>query len=106
GITYPGTGELDSLLDFDQLTLARSRGAAFKGLSEARVTFEPSYKYDKGSQHFDTSRKMRPPAWTDRILFSPAGPLGVSSLAYTSVPGSCHSDHRPVYAKFRVRLSD
>ncbi|CAN0521710.1 unnamed protein product [Ectocarpus sp. 8 AP-2014] len=49
---------------------------------------------------------MRPPAWTDRILFSPAGPLGVSSLAYTSVPGSCHSDHRPVYAKFRVRLSD
>ncbi|CBN78320.1 conserved unknown protein [Ectocarpus siliculosus] len=106
GITYPGTGDLDSLLDFDQLTLARSRGAAFKGLSEARVTFEPSYKYDKGSQHFDTSRKMRPPAWTDRILFSPAGPLGVSSLAYTSVPGSCHSDHRPVYAKFRVRLSD
>ncbi|CAM9178905.1 unnamed protein product [Scytosiphon promiscuus] len=104
--SYPGTGALDSLLDFDQLSLARSKGAAFGGFSEARVTFYPTYKYDKGSQHFDTSRKMRPPAWTDRILFSPPGPLGVSSLAYTSVPGSCHSDHRPVYAKFRVRLAD
>ncbi|CAM9711690.1 unnamed protein product, partial [Hapterophycus canaliculatus] len=60
----------------------------------------------QGSQDFDTSRKMRPPAWTDRVLFSPPGPLGVSALAYSSVPGSCHSDHRPVYAKFRVRLAD
>lgn len=47
GVTYPGTGALDALLDFDQLTLARSRGAAFGGFSEARVTFEPTYKYDK-----------------------------------------------------------
>lgn len=47
GVTYPGTGALDALFDFDQLTLARSRGAAFGGFSEARVTFEPTYKYDK-----------------------------------------------------------
>ncbi|CAM9635514.1 unnamed protein product, partial [Hapterophycus canaliculatus] len=47
GVTYPGTGALDSLLDFDQLSLARSRGAAFGGFSEARVTFDPTYKYDK-----------------------------------------------------------
>lgn len=60
----------------------------------------------QGSQRFDTSRKMRPPAWTDRILFAPPGPQAISPLKYTSVPGSCHSDHRPVYAKFRVRLDD
>lgn len=47
GVTYPGVGALDALLDFDQLTRARSRGDAFGGFSEARVTFEPTYKYDK-----------------------------------------------------------
>lgn len=47
GVTYPGVGALDALLDFDQLTRARSRGDAFGGFSEARITFEPTYKYDK-----------------------------------------------------------
>lgn len=60
----------------------------------------------QGSERFDTSRKMRPPAWTDRVLYSPSGPHAVSPLKYTSVPDSCHSDHRPVYAKFRVQLAD
>ena len=50
GVTYPGIGELDHLLDFDQLTLARSRGDAFGGFSEARVTFHPTYKFDKASE--------------------------------------------------------
>ena len=50
GATYPGAGRLDALLDFDQLTLARSQGKAVGGLAEARVTFEPTYKYDKVSQ--------------------------------------------------------
>lgn len=48
--SYPGTGALDALLDFDQLTLVRSRGQAFEGFSEARVSFEPTYKYDKVSK--------------------------------------------------------
>lgn len=63
-------------------------------------------EYRQGSEVFDTSPKMRPPAWTDRILFSPGGPSGVSVLEYNSEPGSSHSDHRPVYATFRVRLED
>lgn len=50
GVTYPGAGRLDALLDFDQLTLARSQGKAFGGFAEARVTFEPTYKYDKASR--------------------------------------------------------
>ncbi|CAM9545837.1 unnamed protein product, partial [Sphacelaria rigidula] len=101
-------GALDALLDFDQLTRARSQGQAFGGFSEGRVAFEPTYKYNKASVAFlfDTSPKMRPPAWTDRILFSPGGPSGVSVLEYNSEPGSSHSDHRPVYATFRVRLED
>jgi hypothetical protein len=32
----------------------------------------PTFKYDKGSDEFDTSSKARPPAWTDRVLFNTA----------------------------------
>ncbi|CAN0088427.1 unnamed protein product [Discosporangium mesarthrocarpum] len=91
-------------MDFDQLTLVRSHGMAFRGFSEGRIAFEPTFKYDKESGNFDTSRKMRSPAWTDRILHSPGAPWGVQQLQYQSVPGSRHSDHRPVYATFDVVL--
>lgn len=51
-ILYPGTGALDALLDFDQLTRTRSQGHAFGGFSEGRVAFEPTYKYNKASVGF------------------------------------------------------
>lgn len=30
---------------------------------EAPITFEPTYKYDKNSNTYDTSKKFRTPAW-------------------------------------------
>ena len=32
--------------------------------------FPPTYKFDAGSDRYDTSRKKRSPAWTDRVLFA------------------------------------
>ena len=34
-----------------------------------KIGFLPTFKYDKGSDRFDTSGKNRPPAWTDRVMF-------------------------------------
>ncbi|XP_013169554.1 PREDICTED: 72 kDa inositol polyphosphate 5-phosphatase isoform X2 [Papilio xuthus] len=57
------------LLHADQLTAVLEDGAAFRDFREAPITFPPTYKYDPGSQQFDTSSKQRAPAYTDRILY-------------------------------------
>lgn len=43
-----------SFMHTDQLTQALSCCAAFKGFHEAKITFPPTYKYDPGTQQFDT----------------------------------------------------
>ena len=90
------------LLRHDQLTRVMAQGQAFPDLAEAKITFPPTFKFDKGTKNYDTSHKKRIPAWTDRILFKP---FGVKVVEYQSVEDSVHSDHRPVYATFRVNMS-
>jgi len=104
----------------DQLTQALSDCAAFKGFREAKITFPPTYKYDPGTQQFDTSSKQRAPAYTDRILYKFRWPnlprrnsaavmagnnnLPVIPLAYDSVNSIVSSDHKPVWALFKCQI--
>jgi len=88
-----------ALLKHDQLRSTMAARRAFVGLVEGEITFAPTFKFDKNSDEFDTSHKQRIPAWTDRILFKP---FGTRVIEYKSVPNARHSDHRPVFATFRV----
>mmetsp|Transcript_23089 Transcript_23089/g.60340 ORF Transcript_23089/g.60340 Transcript_23089/m.60340 type:complete len:401 (-) Transcript_23089:78-1280(-) len=92
------------LLKADQLSLQREAGAVFKGFDEAAVTFAPTYKFDAGTDTYDTSPKQRLPAWTDRVLFLSPDGLGVAALNYTSHPSIQFSDHKPVSALLKVVL--
>lgn len=38
--------------------------AAFAGYEEGPLLFRPTYRYDLGTDNYDTSEKMRIPAWT------------------------------------------
>jgi hypothetical protein len=60
-----------SLLLHDQLRQVLAQGAALPGLAEGRITFMPTFKFDKDTTDYDTSHKQRIPAWTDRVLFKP-----------------------------------
>ncbi|WFD31185.1 phosphoinositide 5-phosphatase [Malassezia sp. CBS 17886] len=94
-------GALAKLLAHDQLLRVVQGGQAFTGYMEAPIRFPPTYKYDLHSDAYDSSEKLRPPAWTDRILFRStlAEPERTPIRVYVYGCADVRiSDHRPVYA--------
>ena len=61
--------QLSHLLAKDQARGQMVGGCIFHGLAEAAVAFPPTYKFDRGTDVYDSGEKKRIPAWTDRILF-------------------------------------
>lgn len=114
---YPGFFRLD------QLTRERSAGRTLHGLSEHRVSFPPTYKYDvlppkAGTQEPEldvpaTFAPHRYPSWTDRILYldlpswlktSSSEKPEIKIHAYDALPLLRMSDHRPVFLRASVPL--
>lgn len=96
-------GEYEKLLEKDQLHLARSSGKAFDGFEEATISFPPTYQYERGKNEYST-KKMRVPSYTDRILWKSLPGLTTTARSYTSVESIQTSDHRPVVGVFDVSL--
>ncbi|KAI9287437.1 SacI homology domain-containing protein [Umbelopsis sp. AD052] len=93
--------DLQTLADADQLLQQISENKTFPGYREGTITFQPTYKYDLGTDIYDTSEKQRVPAWTDRILFK--GPR-LQLLQYARAE-LYTSDHRPVLAIFEAEIT-
>jgi hypothetical protein len=70
---------------------------------EAPLNFKPTYKFDIGTDIYDTSAKKRIPSWTDRILYKPSE--NIACVAYNSDVTIMTSDHKPVYATFLVGIN-
>ncbi|TCD69866.1 inositol polyphosphate 5-phosphatase [Steccherinum ochraceum] len=98
------TDDFDALLAADQLKKAIDDKGAFSEYTEGPLLFRPTYKYDLGTDNYDSSEKARIPAWTDRILYK-GDALDLSVYSRAELKGS---DHRPVFALFRanVRIID
>ena len=54
---------------------------------EHPIQFRPTYKYDPGTDNFDTSSKQRIPSYTDRIVYKHNTSSPVRPLHYDSVQG-------------------
>ncbi|CAL1542649.1 unnamed protein product [Lymnaea stagnalis] len=92
--------EYKSLIKQDQLyRQLKANSEVFKGFEEGLPNFDPTYKFDAGTDNYDTSEKSRVPAWCDRILWR--GP-GVKQLRYDSHPQLKVSDHKPVSSLFEI----
>ncbi|KAL1138649.1 hypothetical protein AAG570_008711 [Ranatra chinensis] len=103
--------QLDEILQFEQLRVQQNEGNVFKGFTEGKITFPPTYKYDLFSDDYDTSEKCRAPAWTDRILWKRGKFVPDNELPSDWNPGHLiyygraelkQSDHRPVVALFNI----
>ncbi|PKS09166.1 hypothetical protein jhhlp_003780 [Lomentospora prolificans] len=108
----------------DQLTRERLAGRTLHGLSEHKVDFPPTYKYDivseagKPTDPLTVPWKFAPhryPSWTDRILFLDVAPWTKARLsnapemkvqAYDCMPVVASSDHRPVFLRVDVPIID
>ena len=82
------------LHQFDQLLASQPHHPLLSQYQEGFLSFAPTYKYDQNSEEYDTSKKMRIPAWCDRVLYSGKGVVLVSYRRTETR----YSDHRPVSA--------
>ncbi|XP_028726524.1 phosphatidylinositol 4,5-bisphosphate 5-phosphatase A isoform X1 [Peromyscus leucopus] len=112
------SNQLHQLWEKDQLNMAKNTWPILKGFQEGPLNFAPTFKFDVGTNKYDTSAKKRKPAWTDRILWkvktpgggpSPSGReshrLQVTQHSYRSHMEYTVSDHKPVAAQFLLQFA-
>ena len=58
------------LQSYDQLLNSKAGNVILSKYNEGKLNFLPSYKFDKNCDVYDTSAKLRIPAWCDRVLMS------------------------------------
>ncbi|TMS03464.1 Phosphatidylinositol 4,5-bisphosphate 5-phosphatase A [Larimichthys crocea] len=117
--------KLPMLWEKDQLNMAKDSETVLEGFHEGPLKFPPTYKFDVGTDTYDTSGKKRKPAWTDRILWrlratAPSG-TGVNTGKRSSISGLTSgtkvtqhyyrsymeytvSDHKPVSSIFTLQF--
>jgi endonuclease/exonuclease/phosphatase family metal-dependent hydrolase len=97
------SNHLMKILERDQLLLSKKRNPGFRlrAFNEAPITFAPTYKYDVGTDNYDSSEKRRSPAWCDRVLYRGSGRIRQVDYRRHEVRVS---DHRPVSGAFKMRI--
>ncbi|GAA5848163.1 hypothetical protein JCM8547_004428 [Rhodosporidiobolus lusitaniae] len=106
-VSAVASGNCESLLQHDQLlkNMANNQTFRLRSFKEPPIHFPPTYKYDPGTDNYDSSSKKRIPAWCDRILYRAdvGGDRKITPLHYRRWEVNV-SDHRPVSAAFEMRI--
>ncbi|XP_062855895.1 inositol polyphosphate phosphatase-like 1b [Trichomycterus rosablanca] len=104
--------EFDELMCADQLTRERHRRKAFFNFKEEKITFPPTYRYERGSrdcyqwQKYKTSGvRVNGPSWCDRVLWKSYSETYITCTSYGCTDDIFTSDHSPVFATFQVSVS-
>lgn len=95
--------DLTWLYSQDQLMKEMRAQRVFQSLKEvAKIPFLPTYKFEPGTDSYDRrpDKKVRAPAWTDRILWRvpQTEEAQARCLSYDRVDFLRASDHKPVEA--------
>lgn len=74
------------------------KGQILAPFHEGRLSFEPTYRYNLGSNHLDTAT---PPEWRSHVWYTSRQDI-LTQSRYKAVYSQRHSHHRPVVAAFVV----
>ncbi len=94
------SSQYKDLLVYDQFNRAKLVNSSLVEFEEGVINFDPTYKYDVGTNIFDTSKKKRTPAWCDRIFWKKSEDVEV--ISYNRV-NYTQSDHKPIYGIYKLK---
>lgn len=99
--------DLEKLRRHDQLNIERKEGRVFQGWQEGELNFAPTYKYQPGTDMYEQrpDKKLRAPAWCDRVLWLTKDPSYLTQLNYSRSELNV-SDHKPVMSMFVAVIKD
>ena len=98
-------GQVENFADFmkhDQLFAEVAASRVFVNFTEGKVSFPPTYRYERGHVQKYSNKRDQNPSYCDRILWHSAFPNDIELLDYNCCMPIKQSDHKPVYASFSV----
>jgi phosphatidylinositol-bisphosphatase len=100
-------GDLGRLKKNDQLNIERKANRVFQKFQEGELNFLPTYKYQPGTELYEQrpDKKLRAPAWCDRILWMVQDRNHLKQLDYSRSELNV-SDHKPVMSTFLATIKD
>lgn len=106
-LAYAKRGDLGILKKIDQLNLERKATRVFQNFQEGELNFLPTYKYQPGTDLYEQrpDKKLRAPAWCDRVLWMVQDSNHLTQLDYSRSELNI-SDHKPVMATFMATIKD
>lgn len=99
--------DYDQLREYDQLNVEIGFGRLnFNNFDEGVIYFKPSYKYKVNSQKDgnDVYDDSRIPGWCDRIIYKTKRLSDLLLCKYDTISETKTSDHKPVYAVFKIEI--
>ncbi|CAE1280019.1 SHIP2 [Acanthosepion pharaonis] len=108
-------GDIDSLLELDQLKMAQDCKDAFVGFREEPITFLPTYRMERGAKgklvynwrkvKKTTGDRINVPSWCDRVMWRSYPGTFIENIAYGCADEIVSSDHRPLFSSFNVGIA-
>jgi hypothetical protein len=96
--------DIETLLVKDQLSASiRSKEIDMDDFFEGQINFPPTYKFQDGTDNYDYNERV--PGWTDRILYRANNLSDVILCKYSAIFEAKTSDHKPVYAIFKINFN-
>ncbi|EPY26489.1 phosphatidylinositol-bisphosphatase [Angomonas deanei] len=95
-----GRGDIEDMLKYDQLVAEmKNPHTPWQGFEDLTPTHMPTYRFDMGTDNYDTSEKRRIPSFTDRVLIWSRRlkwQKAVKVKEHVAIMQVRSSDHKPV----------